>query len=416
VRQYLAGSVWVVPLAGALLGALLAPAGILFDEHVRIAGNWQYAPSTATTIFAAIIGASAALAGFVVTVSVLVVQIAEGALSARYMRLWFRDRMLKLVLAVLLGTLTFSMQELRRVTNTFVPNAGVTASEALLVVGLVVFLLFLDRALHRVRPVAVAALIAESVSRACDEVAEAADSQDSPDFFVGVHETDETPTQVVTSARAGALQAIDGGGLVRFARANGCSIILLHTIGDFISQGAPLLAVYGPVAEPARSEHRLRNMVALGNERTIDQDPAFGIRIMVDIANMALSPAVNDPTTAVQIIDHLGETLRVVGTVEVKMGHHTDLPPVAVPTRPWEEFVALAVTEIREYGAASIQVNRRLRAMLQDVRDSVPTERKPAVEEELARLEASVARTFAGSVDLDRALRADSQGLGGRTP
>ena len=73
------------------------------------------------------------------------------------------------------------------------------------------------------------------------------------------------------------------------------------------------------------------------------------------------------------------------------------------------------MTEIREYGAASIQVNRRLRAMLQELREAVPDERKPAVEEELARLEASVARTFAGSVDLDRALHADSQGLGGRT-
>jgi uncharacterized membrane protein len=235
----------------------------------------------------------------------------------------------------------------------------------------------LDRALHRVRPVAVAALIADSIRETCDDVARAAASPDSPDLFVGTHETDQTPTQLVTSRRAGALQAIDGDGLVRFARTSGCSIVLLHTVGDFVARGAPLFAVYGDAGDPSSTERRLHRMVALGNERTIDQDPAFGIRIMVDIANMVLSPAVNDPTTAVQTIDHLGETLRMIGTADVKIGHRTALPPVAVPTRRWDDFVILAVTEIREYGAVSVQVTRRLRAMLEAVHRSVPDTASP---------------------------------------
>jgi uncharacterized membrane protein len=98
-------------------------------------------------------------------------------------------------------------------------------------------------------------------------------------------------------------------------------------------------------------------MVALGNERTIDQDPAFGIRILVDIANLALSPAVNDPTTAVQVIDYLGETLRVIGNVDLS-AHAARAPGtrplVIVPTRSWDDLVMLALTEIREYGANSI--------------------------------------------------------------
>ena len=157
-------------------------------------------------------------------------------------------------------------------------------------------------------------------------------------------------------------------------------------------------------------------MVALGNERTIDQDPAFGIRIMVDIANLALSPAVNDPTTAVQVIDYLGETLRVLGNVDLS-SHAARAagarPLVIVPTRSWDDLVMLAVTEIREYGAHSIQVNRRLRAMLQTVRRELPSARHAAIDEELKRLDAGVAQSFAGSVDLDRASDADQQGLGG---
>jgi uncharacterized membrane protein len=426
--QYVKGSVWIVPLLGAVIGMALGPGGTFFDRHGLVPSGFEYSPSTATAVLAAVVGAAAALAGFVVTVSVLVVQIAEGSLSARYMRLWFRDRLLKLVLAVLLGTLTFAMQELRLVGSTTVPDAGVTISELLLVVGLIVFLLFLDRALHRVRPVAVAALIGTSIRKTCDGISRESASPDSPDFVALPYESehalwaksraDESSSHVVTSTGSGSLQAIDGRGLVRFARAHDCRIVLLHAVGDFVSHGAPLLAVYGYDGEASGLAEPLRRMVALGNERTIDQDPAFGVRIRVDIANMALSPAVNDPTTAVQVLDHLGESLRVIGSADLaaagKARGETH-PRVIVPTQSWDEILTLAVTEIRTYGAASIQVNRRLRAMLETLEASVPAVRKPAVAEELARLDASVARAFAGSVDLDRAGVADSQGLGGRT-
>jgi uncharacterized membrane protein len=419
-RQYLTGSLWVIPLLGAILGGVASPISIAIDHHLHLPSHWAYAPSTATTILAAVVGAAAALAGFVVTVSVLVVQIAEGSLSSRYMRIWFRDRLLKLALAVLLGTLTFSMQELRWVGVKFVPNGGVTISELLLVVGLVVFLLFLDRALHRVRPVAVAALIVKSIRRSVEDLARAAASPDAPVFVVRGFSDDDVPAVVVTSTRAGALQAIEGHALLRYARKHDLGIVLLHTIGDFVSNGAPLFAVYGTVTDPSEVERRLRRMVALGNERTIDQDPAFGIRIMVDIANTALSPAVNDPTTAVQIVGHLGEALRVIGTTvvpaaEAQASSKKTRPFVIVPTRDWADVVELAVTEIREFGASSVQVNRRLRAMLESVRAAVPPTLRPPLDEELARLDASVATSFAGSVDLDRARVADPQGLGGRT-
>jgi uncharacterized membrane protein len=138
---------------------------------------------------------------------------------------------------------------------------------------------------------------------------------------------------------------------------------------------------------------------------------------MVDIAIKALSPAVNDPTTAVQVINHLGETLRVIGSTDFQ-GERDDgdtRSRVLIPARRWEDFLALGVTEIREYGASSIQVVRRLRAMLEELHGAVRPERRAAVEEELARLDADVERTFAGSSDADRATEADHQGLGGAT-
>ena len=116
-RQYLRSTLWVWPV-------IVTPPAF-----------WQYSPSIATTMLSTIVGASAALTGFVVTVAVLVVQMAIGTFSARYMRLIYRDPVLKAVLALLIGTTTFSLSLLRRVKSDFVPDIGVTIDGILIVVG-----------------------------------------------------------------------------------------------------------------------------------------------------------------------------------------------------------------------------------------------------------------------------------------
>lgn len=157
-------------------------------------------------------------------------------------------------------------------------------------------------------------------------------------------------------------------------------------------------------------------MIALGDERTFDQDPAFAIRMMVDIANRALSPAVNDPTTAVQVLDHIGEVLILIGRTDVEKRTKpasADTPAaVVMATRRWEDFVTLGLTEIREYGATSVQITRRLRALLDELLETVRLEHRAAVEEELRRLDATVADSWRDTVDLDRAIGADRQGIG----
>jgi uncharacterized membrane protein len=159
IRLYVRDSLWALPLAGAVLGAVLGLVDIKADEAVHLPPALQYSPSTATAVLAAIVGAMAALTGFVVTVTTLVVQMATGSFSARYMRLWYRDRMLKVLLALLVGTLAFSFSLMRHVEENFVPNIGVSVAGVLVIAGLLAFLVFLDRYLHRLRPVAVAALV-----------------------------------------------------------------------------------------------------------------------------------------------------------------------------------------------------------------------------------------------------------------
>ena len=139
---------------------------------------------------------------------------------------------------------------------------------------------------------------------------------------------------------------------------------------------------------------------------------------MVDIADKALSAAINDPTTAVQVLDHLSDVLRLIGTIDLSGARWNPERPastgIVIPVRRWEDYLVLATTEIREYGSSSIQVMRRMRAMLLELHDEVLPSHRPAVEEELARLDATVARAFGDSIDLDRASVADAQGIGGR--
>jgi uncharacterized membrane protein len=410
LRQYLKGSLWVVPLLGGMIGWVAGTSGRLLDQDVSL--YWHYSPTTANTLLTTIVGATAALTGFVVTVSVLVVQMATGTFSARYMRVWYRDRLLKAVLAVLVGTLTMSFTLLRRVGSDFVPNLGVSIAGALLVLALVLFLFFLDRFVHRLRPVAVAALVSRQGRRQFRAAADA----------LGAYEDEEapllaSPALVVRAGRSGSFQAIDVRGLVRWAERHDCVLSLPHPVGDFVTADNALIRVHGSVDDPGRAEVVLRRMTALGIERTIEQDPAFAIRILVDIAIKALSPAVNDPTTAVQAIDHLGDLLHLVGGASLArralVRDRAGRVRLAVTTRSWADFLALAVTEIRAYGGGAIQVVRRLRAMLEDLLESVHPDHRAAVEEELARLDALVGASFGSSVDLDRARTPDRQGIGG---
>jgi uncharacterized membrane protein len=415
IRQYVKNSLWLMPLIAGVIGLILSELLSWVDAQSPVA-VLQYAPETATAVVSATIAAAVSLTGFVVTVTVLGVQQATGIFSPRYMRLWYRDGRLKLVLAELVGTLMFSIAVIRRIQPDSVPDVSVSIAGGGLIIGLLLFLLYFDRFLHRMRPVAVAELLAHEARRALDDWLEEADRDDLALVAGGPVAAGTAPTFILRSTRSGTIQAIDIQGLCALARRYGCLIVFRHTVGDFVPVGAAILEVHG--GAPPAAGRRLSSLMALGTERTIEQDPAFAIRVMVDIAIRALSPAVNDPTTAVQVLDHLGETLRLVGATErLARGTKPEIltSGVIMPVRAWPDFLALGVTEIRGYGATSIQIARRLRALLEELGELVRPENRSAVDAELRLLDATVRAAYAGGIDLDGALSSDDQGLGGPT-
>ncbi|WP_405406627.1 DUF2254 domain-containing protein [Streptomyces sp. NBC_01104] len=413
LRQYVKANLWIAPLFGLLLGVVLAELAITADSADWPPSGWRYSATTASGVLSSIVGAMIALLGFVVTIGVLVIQQATGTLSPRYMRLWYRDRLQKTVLATFTGTFAFAFSLLRSIEANSVPDFGVTLAGMAVAVSLLLLLIYLNRFTHNLRPVA----IADLVGRMGEDVFEhgaAAVRASAP--HGGEAAVRDGRTTLVRATAGGAIQALHAGGLSALATRHDCVFTVPHLIGDYVPRGAVLVEIRGGRSTP--DDERVTDLIALGPERTIEQDPAFALRVLVDIAIRALSPAVNDPTTAVQVLNHIESFLTVIGQSPLPgryvLTGDDGRPRLVLRGRAWEDYLQLAVCEIRDYGATSVQVCRRLRALFDALLDSLPPTHHPAVLAEADLLRESLERAFPDAARRAVARTADSQGVGGR--
>jgi uncharacterized membrane protein len=207
---------------------------------------------------------------------------------------------------------------------------------------------------------------------------------------------------------------IDIDDLVRQGQRAGAVIVMACGVGDTLVENTVLLQVHG--AKAALPESELMRAVHLAFERTSEQDPKYPIRLLVDVAIKALSPAINDPTTAVQAIDQIDDLLRRLGGHDLDAGYAHDADGVLrliFPMPTWEDYLALAFDEIRQYGSDSVQVMRRLRSALVGLADSVTDDaRIGAVGRYLKQLDAAVDRSHLTADDQKTARQEDRQGLG----
>jgi uncharacterized membrane protein len=187
-------------------------------------------------------------------------------------------------------------------------------------------------------------------------------------------------------------------------------------IGDFVATDDPLFNLYSGAS--SLDEHSLSARVAFGSERAMDQDPTFAFRIVVDVALKALSPAINDPTTAVLAMDQLHRMLRTVGKRHLRTDELLDGSGqirVIFRTPNWDDFVDLAFSEIRSFGSNDLQVVRRMRAMTENLMQTLPPSRRQALLRQLSLLDREVQRIFTYPEELALARVADTQGLGGHS-
>jgi uncharacterized membrane protein len=185
-------------------------------------------------------------------------------------------------------------------------------------------------------------------------------------------------------------------------------------VGDTLVDGTLLLRIRD--AGKQLSEPLLRRAIRLGTERTFEQDPKYPLRLLVDVAIKALSPAINDPTTAVQAIDQIEDLLRRLGRAGFDTGHAIDTDGdvrLIIPMPTWDDYLTLAFDEIRQYGAGSVQVMRRLRSALVGVAESLDSaDRAEAVKRYLAHLDRAIDHSPLDAEDRAVARQEDRQGLG----
>jgi uncharacterized membrane protein len=414
LRQGIRGSLWFVPLLGGLAGVVVGQLAIWAEPLLTLPAAWQYRAGAAQGLLTAIVGAMISLLGLVVAIGVLVVQIATGTLSPRFMRLWYRDRLQKFVLATFVGTITLAFSLLRQVSAEQVPILGVSVAGLGVLASLVLLLLYLNRFAHYLRPVGMGAEVARRGLREARKLT----------HLAGRHRTDPDagaivtgqPAAVVRVQRGGIIQAINIQRLITLAERHDCVFVLGASVGDFIPIGSQVVSVHTTGHGP--DNQALLGLFALGDERTIDDDPGFALRILVDVAIRALSPTVNDPTTAVQILDHVEVLLFELATL-VETGDRLVLhdrqnrPRLLIPARGFVDYLQLAVTEIRQYGGRSTQVCRRLTVLLEALREAVPPHRRAVVDAEIAKLGRTVATHFTDAEELAFARTGDRQGIGG---
>jgi uncharacterized membrane protein len=176
---------------------------------------------------------------------------------------------------------------------------------------------------------------------------------------------------------------------------------------------APLLRVHGGTGN--LEERALREAIELGDERTFEQDPKYAIRLIVDIAIKALSPAINDPTTAVQALDQIEDLLLRLGRCDLEIGTYRDAQGdlrLVIPFPTWEDFLRLALDEIRFCGANSVQVTRRMMALIKNLLVVLPVHRQAALRYWESRVQTTIMRTFEDAEEKKEAAVADRQGLG----
>ena len=271
----------------------------------------------------------------------------------------------------------------------------------------------IDHAARLLRPVTIVSRIARDGLKVIDDV--------YPDPVtagtIGVRfrgELSHSQRTVVHPGKSAVVIAVNLKALVAAAKRTDAVIELVPRVGDFVATNDLLFRQHsGPVAIDARLLHGL---VAFGSERTLEQDSTFAFRVIVDIAIKALSPAINDPTTAVIAIDNLQQLLRTVGLRElhnVWVCDEDGRRRVLFRTPDWNDFVQLAFSEIRHCGAGNLQVARRLRAMIESVLETVPESRVPALRQEWELLDRTVQRLYPFPEDVALARIPDPQGLGG---
>lgn len=393
---------------GLLVVAYIVAAFVLGAEGGRVAALLvgdvisPIASGSANAILSAIASGMMALTAILFSLLFVAIQVSGSAFSPRLVRVIGATRFLGHALGVFCGTFVYALFALRTIDigkqtgiNVFV----IVIAFAWLLGSIVVLILLLPR----VRGLSIGDVLATLY----EQTAEAARRVYGGRTEGGQPRAVEPGSRMIIRYLGPPLyvRGFDVELLMRCANDANVEIRLPFAIGDPILPGEPL-ALVTPSSRTV-DERRLRKAIWLGRERVVNNDPAYGIRLLVDVAIRALSPAVNDPTTAVMVIDQLEGLLRVIGERDIECNEVRDgggVSRLSYEVGSWDDLLSLALTEIDQYGRDSRQVQARLASLLDDLEATLPETRRAAIRR--------VANTAIQPIDRWPRGASDRQGLG----
>jgi uncharacterized membrane protein len=395
---------WPIPVLCVLVGLGLSFATISLDSGNLISADLIGGPDAALAILGAIAASMITLTGIVLTIVLVVVQLAMGQFSPRIVRAILYDRPSQFAIGIFVAAFAHAMLAMRKIVTTEegapVPGLAIIVAFGLVVVSIVVLILYINHIGQALRAAALIASVGIETKELLDELYKDHGTD-------SLHDTPNT----VYSPQSGVVFRIDYSELVETAAEANCALTMIPMLGDFVPAGSPLFEVHGRA--DALDVREVTGAVSLGPERTLNQDAAYGFRMLVDIAERSLSDAF-DPTTAVQAIDRLHDCLRQLARRPFPSGEYRDQDGnlrLTVSHITWEGYVRLAFDEIRQTGASSAQVVRRLKDAVEDLLTVAPLERRAPLERQLDLLQAAVAKN--DWLDADRPdVSSDRQGIG----
>jgi uncharacterized membrane protein len=403
---------WRIPLsyaAGALIVGFTVPrlAYSVLPGYVS-----TISVNAAIGIYSAVASGMIAFTGIVFSLTFVMLQFSATAYSPRLV-LWIaRDRVMSHAMGVFTATFLYALAALAWVDrggSARVPLAGMLLVIALLVVSVVMFIFLIQR----IGLLQINRMLGFTADQGRKIIEDLYPPFDTPPCqgSAGIAPSPHLKT-LLHHGQPRIIQEVNIPALVEIARTNGFSMELVASVGDAVMEATPILRVFG--VGDSIPEDRLRSAIRLGGERTFSQDPKYAIRLLVDIAIKALSPAINDPTTAVQALDQIEDLLIRLGRRRLEIGSFCDAAGgvrllISFPT--WNDFLSLAFDEIQFYGATSIQVMRRMRALVNELISILPEPRQPELHQWQERLQLTIERSFADERDRLEASAEDVRGL-----
>ncbi len=409
---------WVAPVVGAGLAILLASLALAVDATVR----WGDPPlpifvgdaDTARAMLSIIGGAVATLLALIFTVIAVVIQLAIGQYTPRSLQILLGDRPTHFTIGVFVGTFTYALVVVLGLRVTLeadrVVGLSLTLAFGLAIVTIATFAVYSNHIIHAVRASYIIRRLADQTRAAVETLHPPLEPGEEATADAPPPVPDADPVQVVDAPAPGVLVDLDDQRLLALAEERGAILRLVPPIGAFVAEGAPLVAVHGAPVDAAL----VRRAVRLEPERTMALDASFGLRQLLDVAARALSPGINDPATAVQVLDELGDLLRRLAgrrLADASWYGGDGRLRIAVTVVDWETVILLTLDEMRRLGASSMPVMRRLRAVLADLLTVAPGCRRACLEEQIALLDAACGG-FASERERKWARVADPRGAG----